>query len=185
VSSHQIASYLGDLIYSTSSQDESSEAFIGEWAEKRGIRDQLVLSTKVHLSVLSLLVSSQEAVQYTTNYKRGHESHMMNYSGNSAKSLYISVEASLKKLRTTYIDILSVHWWDYTTSVEEIVNALHVLVQQGKVLYLVRYIIWLDLCYEHCLISHPGHLGYSRLGGLQGEPVRQRSRKDTFLHLPG
>jgi aryl-alcohol dehydrogenase-like predicted oxidoreductase len=100
-------------------QDESSEAFIGEWADKRGIRDQLVLSTK-----------------YTTNYKRGHESHMMNYSGNSAKSLYLSVEASLKKLRTTYIDILSVHWWDYTTSVEEIVNALHVLVQQGKVLYL-------------------------------------------------
>jgi len=31
------------------SQDESSEAFIGEWAEKRGIRDQLVIATKVIL----------------------------------------------------------------------------------------------------------------------------------------
>ena len=29
------------------SQDETSEAFIGEWAEKRGIRDQLIIATKV------------------------------------------------------------------------------------------------------------------------------------------
>ena len=66
---------------------------------------------------------------------------MVNYSGNNTKSLFLSVEASLKKLRTTYIDILYVHWWDYTTSVEEIVNSLHILVQQGKVLYLVRYLL--------------------------------------------
>jgi aryl-alcohol dehydrogenase-like predicted oxidoreductase len=66
---------------------------------------------------------------------------MVNYSGNSTKSLHVSVEASLKKLRTTYIDLLYVHWWDYTTSVEEIMNSLHVLVQQGKVLYLVRSLL--------------------------------------------
>lgn len=51
--------------------------------------------------------------------------------------MHISVEASLKKLRTNYIDILYVHWWDYTTSVEEMMNGLHHLVAQGKVLYLV------------------------------------------------
>jgi aryl-alcohol dehydrogenase-like predicted oxidoreductase len=39
------------------------------------------------------------------------------------------MEASLKKLRTSYIDILYVHWWDWTTSVEEIMNALHNLVK--------------------------------------------------------
>lgn len=33
------------------SQDESSEEFIGEWMETRGIRDQIVLATKVRLSV--------------------------------------------------------------------------------------------------------------------------------------
>jgi aryl-alcohol dehydrogenase-like predicted oxidoreductase len=33
--------------FSLISQDETSEAFIGEWAEKRGIRDQLVIATKV------------------------------------------------------------------------------------------------------------------------------------------
>jgi len=102
-------------------QDETSEQFIGEWAEKRGIRDQLVIATK-----------------YTTNFKRGQDqiTNKVNYAGNHAKSLHISVEASLKKLRTSYIDILYVHWWDWTTSVEEVMNALHNLVVQGKVLYL-------------------------------------------------
>ena len=79
--------------------------------------------------------------QYTTNFKRGKDeiTHKVNYGGNHAKSLYVSVEASLKKLRTSYIDILYVHWWDWTTSLEEIMNALHNLVVQGKVLYLVYY----------------------------------------------
>ena len=50
--------------------------------------------------------------------------------------MHISVEASLKKLRTSYIDILYLHWWDYSTSVEEVMNSLHNLVASGKVLYL-------------------------------------------------
>jgi aryl-alcohol dehydrogenase-like predicted oxidoreductase len=61
------------------------------------------------------------------------------YAGNNVKSMHISVEASLKKLRTTYIDILYVHWWDWETSIEEMMNGLHALVQQGKVLYLVEW----------------------------------------------
>ncbi|KAF9256656.1 Aldo/keto reductase [Marasmius fiardii PR-910] len=102
-------------------QDETSEKFIGEWAEKRGIRDQLVIATK-----------------YTANWKRGATDikQKASYVGNSAKSLQVSVEASLKKLRTSYIDILYVHWWDWNTSVEEVMDALHHLVAQGKVLYL-------------------------------------------------
>ena len=62
----------------------------------------------------------------------------MNYTGANAKSLYVSVEESLKKLRTSYIDLLYVHWWDWGTSVEEVMNALHQLVQARMVLYLVR-----------------------------------------------
>lgn len=60
------------------------------------------------------------------------------YSGNHIKSMNISVDESLKKLGTDYIDLLYVHWWDYTTSIEEVMNGLHNLVTQGKVLYLVR-----------------------------------------------
>ncbi|KAJ7644916.1 Aldo/keto reductase [Roridomyces roridus] len=102
-------------------QDETSELFIGEWAEKRGIRDQLVIATK-----------------YSSNYKSGDDSisKKVTYVGNNVKSMYLSVEASLKKLRTTYIDIFYVHWWDWDTGVEEVMNGLHNLVVQGKVLYL-------------------------------------------------
>ncbi|KAM5545954.1 hypothetical protein V8D89_000080 [Ganoderma adspersum] len=102
-------------------QDESSEEFIGEWMEKRGIRDQIVLATK-----------------YTTNFKRAAEdiAQKAHYTGNNVKSMHVSVEASLKKLRTSYIDILYVHWWDYDTSMEEVMNGLHNLVTSGKVLYL-------------------------------------------------
>ncbi|KAI0790736.1 aryl-alcohol dehydrogenase [Abortiporus biennis] len=102
-------------------QDESSEEFIGEWMETRGNRDQIVIATK-----------------YTSNYKRDAENikQKTQYAGNNTKSLHISVEASLKKLRTDYIDILYVHWWDYATSIEEVMNALHNLVVSGKVLYL-------------------------------------------------
>ncbi|KAF9450090.1 Aldo/keto reductase [Macrolepiota fuliginosa MF-IS2] len=102
-------------------QDETSEMFIGEWAEQRGIRDQLFIATK-----------------YSGSYKLNDSSvtQKVFYSGNSAKSLHLSVAASLKKLRTSYIDLLYVHWWDWETSIEEVMRALNVLVQQGKVLYL-------------------------------------------------
>ncbi|EIN05972.1 Aldo/keto reductase [Punctularia strigosozonata HHB-11173 SS5] len=102
-------------------QDERSEEIIGEWAEKRGIRDQLVIATK-----------------YTSGLKLRDQSiaQKVNYVGNNVKSMHVSVEASLKKLRTSYIDILYVHWWDWDTSVEEVMNGLHALVLAGKVLYL-------------------------------------------------
>ncbi|KAH8913366.1 Aldo/keto reductase, partial [Atractiella rhizophila] len=47
-----------------------------------------------------------------------------------------SVEKSLENLQTHYIDVLYLHWWDYTTSIEEVMQSLNVLVTQGKVLYL-------------------------------------------------
>ncbi|KAJ7355732.1 NADP-dependent oxidoreductase domain-containing protein [Mycena albidolilacea] len=102
-------------------QDETSEMFIGEWMEKRSIRDQVVVATK-----------------YTTNFKRGNDAIAQKacYVGNNIKSMYISVEASLKKLRTTYIDVLYIHWWDWDTSIEEVMSGLHNLVVQRKVLYL-------------------------------------------------
>jgi len=111
----------GNFIDTSSNyQDESSEIFIGEWMEKRGIRDQMVVATK-----------------YTTNFKRAADiPQKTQYTGNNVKSMHLAVEASLKKLRTSYIDILYVHWWDYNTSVEEVVNGLHHLVAAGKVLYL-------------------------------------------------
>lgn len=101
--------------------DEQSEKWIGEWMTERKNRDQLVLATK-----------------FTTDYK-SHElgkGKAPNHCGNHKRSLHMSVRDSLKKLNTDWIDILYVHWWDQTTSIEEVMDSLHILVEQGKVLYL-------------------------------------------------
>lgn len=102
-------------------QSGSSEEFIGEWAEARGIRDQLIIATK-----------------YTNMFKAPNEEvrQKVNFVGNNLKNLRLSVESSLKRLRTDYIDILYVHYWDLHTSIEEFMDGLHNLVTAGKILYL-------------------------------------------------
>lgn len=104
-------------------QSEESETWIGEWmASKPHLRDEMVVATK-----------------YTTCFTayQGYENRIhSNSAGNGTKSLHVSVHASLRKLQTNYIDILYVHWWDFGTSIEELMQSLNILVQQGKVLYL-------------------------------------------------
>ncbi|MCJ1365211.1 hypothetical protein MMC16_004332 [Acarospora aff. strigata] len=102
-------------------QNEESEIWIGEWLSSRGVRDEMVIATK-----------------YTTAWRsyQGYEHHQTNFSGNSSKSLHLSVRDSLKKLQTDYIDLLYVHWWDFTTSIPELMQSLNDLVRAGKVLYL-------------------------------------------------
>ncbi|KAH7319921.1 norsolorinic acid reductase [Stachybotrys elegans] len=102
-------------------QFQESETWIGEWMAKRGNRDQIVLATK-----------------YTTNFMAGpiHPPVMANYTGNGTKSLELSVNASLRKLQTDYIDLLYVHWWDYSCSIPELMQSLNRLVLARKVLYL-------------------------------------------------
>ncbi|KAI4743730.1 putative aryl-alcohol dehydrogenase Aad14 [Aureobasidium sp. EXF-12298] len=102
-------------------QNEQSEQWLGEWMQERGNRDQMVIATK-----------------FTTDYK-GYalgKGKAANHCGNDRRSLHMSVRDSLKKLQTDFIDILYLHWWDHTTSIEEIMDSLHILVEQGKVLYL-------------------------------------------------
>lgn len=102
-------------------QDEESEIWIGEWLARRKVRDEMVIATK-----------------FSSGFKVSDKSKTIqsNYGGNGSKSLHLSVEASLKKLRTDYIDILYVHFWDMTTTVEELMQSLNDLVQARKVLYL-------------------------------------------------
>ncbi|RYO77076.1 hypothetical protein DL762_009498 [Monosporascus cannonballus] len=102
-------------------QAEESETWIGEWMRKRGNRDQMVIATK-----------------FSTNFRTGHGDTeiMANFAGNGTKSLHTSVNASLRKLQTDYIDLLYVHWWDFSTSIPELMQSLNNLVVSGKVLYL-------------------------------------------------
>jgi aryl-alcohol dehydrogenase-like predicted oxidoreductase len=58
-----------------------------------------------------------------------------NAGGNGRKSMMQSVEASLKRLKTDYIDLYWMHAWDAMTPVEEVMRGFDDLVRQGKVLY--------------------------------------------------
>lgn len=100
-------------------QAQESERWIGEWMKERGNRDEMVIATK-----------------YTTYYKHSTAEKRVNYSGNHSKSLKLSVDESLANLQTDYIDVLYVHWWDWATSIEEVMQSLNHLVRAGKVLYL-------------------------------------------------
>jgi aryl-alcohol dehydrogenase-like predicted oxidoreductase len=90
----------------------SSEKMLGELLGEK--RRQIVLSTK-----------------YTMNTHPGDP----NGGGNHRKSMVRSVETSLQRLKTDYIDLLYLHVWDGTTPVEEILRAMDDLVRAGKVLY--------------------------------------------------
>ncbi|KAL8996830.1 MAG: hypothetical protein Q9169_003732 [Polycauliona sp. 2 TL-2023] len=90
----------------TTYQNEQSEIWIGEW-----------LASKPGLRGFDGIVHA-------------------NTTGNGTKSLNLSLEASFKKLQTHYIDILFVHWWDFTTSIPGLMQSLNTVCDQGKVLYL-------------------------------------------------
>jgi aryl-alcohol dehydrogenase-like predicted oxidoreductase len=90
----------------------SSESFLGEFTQ--GHRQSVVMATKY------------------TNSVPGTDP---NAAGNQRKNMVQSLEASLKRLRTDYIDLYWVHIWDQITPVEEVMRGLDDLVRQGKVLY--------------------------------------------------
>lgn len=58
-----------------------------------------------------------------------------NAAGMHRKSLTRSLDASLKRLGVDYIDLYFVHWWDFTTPVEEVQRALDDAVSAGKILH--------------------------------------------------
>ncbi len=59
-----------------------------------------------------------------------------NRSGLSRKAIFTEIDASLKRLGTDYVDLYQIHRWDYSTPIEETLEALHDIVKAGKVRYL-------------------------------------------------
>ncbi len=91
----------------------TSETYLGDFMASK--RDQLVLATK-----------------YTLNMRPGDP----NGGGNHRKSMIQSLEASLKRLKTDYIDLYWVHMWDQLTPIDEVMRGLDDLIRSGKVLYI-------------------------------------------------
>jgi aryl-alcohol dehydrogenase-like predicted oxidoreductase len=90
-----------------------SEVLLG--ALVGGRRDRIVISTK-----------------YSLTTRPGDP----NASGNHRKNMIRSVEDSLKRMGTDYIDLLYLHMWDFRTPVDEILRSFDDLVRSGKVLYI-------------------------------------------------
>jgi aryl-alcohol dehydrogenase-like predicted oxidoreductase len=91
----------------------TSEKMLGEFISSE--RDRFVVATKY--TVMSNLKDP-------------------NSSGNQRKNLMRSLEASLKRLNTEYIDLYWVHMWDTVTPVEEMMRALDDAVRAGKIMYI-------------------------------------------------
>jgi aryl-alcohol dehydrogenase (NADP+) len=92
-----------------------SERVLGNGLKKLGAaRDKVVIATKVH----------------------GVMGKDPNQRGLSRKHIKHSIDDSLKRLQTDYVDLYQIHRFDAHTPIEETLEALHDLVRAGKVLYL-------------------------------------------------
>ncbi|NUM44585.1 MAG: aldo/keto reductase [Anaerolineales bacterium] len=93
----------------------TAEKFVGEFTKTE--RDYFVIASKYTLH---------------SHFTRPGD---LNAGGNHRKNMIRTVEGSLKRLQTDYLDLLFLHIWDGTTPVDEILRAMDDLVRAGKVHY--------------------------------------------------
>jgi aryl-alcohol dehydrogenase-like predicted oxidoreductase len=97
-------------VYSTGVSEEITGRWLGEMAS----RDEVVLATKVN----------------------GAMGPGPNRRGLSRKHILEACDASLRRLKTDFIDLYQIHRWDFKTPIEDTLEALDSLVHAGKVRYL-------------------------------------------------
>ena len=117
-----------------------TEQIVGRWfAQGGGRREKVVIATKVY----------------------GKMGDWPNQSRLSARHIREAVEGSLRRLQTDHIDIYQMHHIDRLTPWDEIWQAMEVLVQQGKVIY----------------------VGSSNFGGWHIAQAQEAARSRHFLGL--
>jgi aryl-alcohol dehydrogenase-like predicted oxidoreductase len=82
-----------------------------------------------------LIAGRRDSLVISTKYSLSTRPGDPNASGNHRKNMVRSVEDSLRRMETDYIDLLYLHMWDARTPVEEILRAFDDLIRAGKVLY--------------------------------------------------
>jgi 1-deoxyxylulose-5-phosphate synthase len=98
----------------------SSEEIVGRALKDFARRDEIVLATKVH----------------------GQMAEGPNGSGLSRKAILSEIDHSLERLQTDYVDLYQIHRWDYSTPIEETMEALHDVVKSGKARYIGASSMW-------------------------------------------
>ncbi|MFP5075822.1 aldo/keto reductase [Rhizobium sp. YIM 134829] len=99
--------------------DGTSEEIVGRALKDFAQREEIVLATKVFFPL----------------GPHGAK-HRPNMAGLSRKAIFQSIDASLKRLGTDYVDLYQIHRWDYHTPIEETLEALHDVVKAGKARYI-------------------------------------------------
>ncbi|MEK4852277.1 aldo/keto reductase [Paenibacillus sp. FSL H7-0756] len=94
--------------------DGTSEEMLGRALKDMTTRDEVVVATKVFFPM-----------------RTGP-----NGGGLSRKAIMSEIDHSLKRLGTDYVDLYQIHRWDYTTPIEETMEALHDVVKAGKARYI-------------------------------------------------
>jgi 1-deoxyxylulose-5-phosphate synthase len=94
--------------------DGTSEEIVGHALKEFTRRDEVVIATKVFFPM--------------------HKGP--NAGGLSRKAIFTAIDASLRRLETDYVDLYQIHRWDYSTPIEETLEALHDVVKSGKARYL-------------------------------------------------
>jgi 1-deoxyxylulose-5-phosphate synthase len=92
----------------------TSEEYLGRALKDFARRDEVVIATKVRFPM----------------------GKSPNESGLSRKHILSSIDASLKRLGTDYVDLYQIHRWDYETPIEETLEALNDVVRMGKARYI-------------------------------------------------
>ncbi len=118
-----------------------SETIIGKWMKERCNRDRMVIATKV----------GSETKEHGFDISRKH--------------ILKSVDESLKRLQTDYIDLYYTHFDDNVTPVEETLEAYQEIVKAGKVRYIAASNVSPERLTESFEVSEKN--GYSKYVALQ------------------
>lgn len=160
-----------------------SEVIIGKALTKYSIpRSRVVIMTKLYYPVMD--INSNARPNPAVN-----DGELVNQMGLSRKHIFEAVEGSLRRLNTTYIDVLQLHRVDETVrdNPEELMKALHDLVEMGKVHYIGASSMhcW-QLAKLHYTAKMNGWTGFTSMQNLYNLLYREEERDiNPFCDVEG